>query len=138
MGASRYLVLFAVMCFGGAGDVFLARGMKELGPVDVHHWQKLLVAVANPWVALGIAFLIAFFACYTTALSWADLTYVLPSTAMGYVVVALLSKYFLHESISPLRWIGILLIACGVGWVSRGPALTQPSAPRRTLREGAA
>ena len=40
----------------------------------------------------GIALLIGFFASYLTALSWADLTFVLPATAFGNVIVALLSQ----------------------------------------------
>jgi drug/metabolite transporter (DMT)-like permease len=49
---------------------------------------------------------------------------VLPSTAFGYVVVALLSRYWLHETITLYRWAGILLIVCGVGFVANGPSLT--------------
>jgi drug/metabolite transporter (DMT)-like permease len=76
-------------------------------------------------VIAGILCLIGFFASYLAALSWADLTFVLPSTALGYVVVALLSKFWLHESISTYRWAGILLIVCGVGFVANGPSFTQ-------------
>ena len=50
----------------------------------------LIAAVFTPWIALGIALLIGFFASYLTALSWADLTFVLPATAFGNVIVALL------------------------------------------------
>jgi drug/metabolite transporter (DMT)-like permease len=59
-----------------------------------------------------------------TALSWADLTYVLPATSLGYVLLALIAKYFLHEQVSPLRWLGIALISAGVGFVTQGPELT--------------
>lgn len=124
MNIRKYLVLLAVMCFGGTGDVLLKRGMQDVGAIDLHHLQTLLGALADPWILIGIVCLTCFFASYLTALSWADLTYVLPATALGYVVLALLSKYFLHEHISSLRWAGVLLISCGVGWVTRGPALT--------------
>ena len=73
----------------------------------------------------GILCLLGFFASYLTALSWADLTFVLPATAFGYVVVALLSKFWLHETVSLYRWAGIMLIVCGVGFVANGPSLTQ-------------
>jgi drug/metabolite transporter (DMT)-like permease len=120
----KYLVLLAVMLFGGTGDVLLKRGMQDFGRVDPHHLWGVISALANPWVLLGIVFLICFFVSYLTALSWADLSYVLPATAMGYLLVAVLSRFFLHENVSPYRWLGIALIACGVGWVTRGPALT--------------
>jgi drug/metabolite transporter (DMT)-like permease len=58
------------------------------------------------------------------ALSWADLTYVLPATSLGYVLLALVAKFALHEEVSPLRWMGIALISGGVGFVAGGPALT--------------
>lgn len=134
MNFKKYLVLFAVMCFGSTGDALLKRGMNDFGPVDLHHVPHVVTALANPWVLLGIVCLTAFFASYLTALSWADLSYVLPATALGYVVVTLLGKYFLHENVSPLRWLGVLLISCGVGWVTRGPALTSPQAREAGIR----
>jgi drug/metabolite transporter (DMT)-like permease len=123
----RYLVLAAVMLTASVGDTFLGRGMKDFGPVSVNHLGSLLHAVWNPWVIAGILLLLGFFASYLTALSWADLTFVLPSTAFGYVVVALLSRFWLHEHITPSRWIGIVLIVIGVGFVTRGPSYTEHS-----------
>ncbi len=121
----RYLVLLAVMLTASVGDTLLDHGMKQVGPVT--HALSLITALANPWVIAGILLLLGFFASYLTALSWADLTFVLPSTAFGYVVVALLSKYWLHEQISLTRWAGILLIVAGVGFVANGPSLTTHS-----------
>jgi drug/metabolite transporter (DMT)-like permease len=69
--------------------------------------------------------LIGFFACYMTALSWADLTFVMPATALGYVVVALLSRFWLHEHLSLSRCAGIVLIVCAVGFVANGPSWTE-------------
>ncbi len=124
MNYRKYLVLFAVTCFGSTGDALLKRGMNQFGPVDLRHVLHLVTALGNPWVLAGILCLIVFFASYLTALSWADLSYVLPATALGYVAITLLGKYFLHENVSPMRWLGVMLISCGVGWVTRGPALT--------------
>jgi drug/metabolite transporter (DMT)-like permease len=64
-------------------------------------------------------------ATYMTALSWADLTYVLPATSLGYVLLALVARFVLHEHVSPLRWLGIVLITGGVGFVAGGPELTK-------------
>ena len=63
------------------------------------------------------------------SLSWADLTYVLPATSLGYVLLAIIAKFALHEQVSLTRWLGILLISAGVGFVTRGPALTHPPQP---------
>src|ERR1035437_10551824 len=125
LSLQQYLVLLAVMLTAAVGDTLLSHGMTQVGPVSVGHLGMLLVAMRNPWVITGILCLLGFFASYLTALSWADLTFVLPSTAFGYVVVALLSKFWLHETITLYRWVGILLIVCGVGFVANGPSLTQ-------------
>src|SRR5580693_3767563 len=90
----RYLVLLAVMLTASVGDTLLSHGMRQVGPVSVHHLELLLVALRNPWVITGILCLLGFFASYLSALSWADLTFVLPATAFGYVVVALLARFW--------------------------------------------
>jgi len=125
----RYLILLCVMLTASVGDTLLSHGMSQVGPVSIHHLGLLFVALKNPWVISGILLLLGFFASYLTALSWADLTFVLPSTAFGYVVVALLSRFWLHETISFYRWLGIILIVCGVGFVANGPSLTEKAQP---------
>ncbi len=124
MTPRRYLVLAVVALAAAFGDTSLAIGMKRIGPVSLAHPDALLSALRTPWVLGGILILLVWTACYLTALSWADLTFVLPATSLAYVAVALLSKFWLHEQISPARWLGIALITAGVGFVTRGPAYT--------------
>ena len=121
----RYLILLAVMLTASVGDTLLSHGMSQIGPVDFQHLDRLWHALFNPFVASGIILLIGFFASYMTALSWADLTFVMPATASGYVVVALLSRFWLHEHLSIYRWAGIILIVCAVGFVAGGPSRTE-------------
>ncbi len=132
----KYLVLAGVMVFGSVGDSLLSRGMRDAGRISLHNLITVFAALWDPWVVLGILFLIGFFAAYTTALSWADLTYVLPATSLSYVLLALIARFFLHEQISLTRWLGILLISSGVGFVTQGPALSQR--PRRRLQTATA
>jgi drug/metabolite transporter (DMT)-like permease len=120
----KYLVLAGVTVFAAAGDSMLSHGMKQTGSISLNHLQGVIFAVLNPWVAIGIVLLLAFFATYMTALSWADLTYVLPATSLGYVLLALVARFLLHEHVSPLRWLGIALITGGVGFIAGGPELT--------------
>jgi drug/metabolite transporter (DMT)-like permease len=129
----KQATLAGVVVFGALGDVALSRGMKEFaaahGALSVGRWTEAFAAVFTPWVAAGIFLLLGFFASYLAALSFADLTYVLPATSVGYILMALLARFFLHEQISPMRWAGIVLIAAGVGFVTRGPAHTTDKGP---------
>jgi drug/metabolite transporter (DMT)-like permease len=122
----KYLVLAGVTVFAPAGDSMLSYGMKQVGGISLNHLPAVIAAVLNPWVAVGILLLLAFVIFNMTALSWADLTYVLPASSLGYVLVALIARFALHEPITPLRWIGVALITGGVGFVAGGPALTAP------------
>jgi len=120
----KYLVLAGVTVFSATGDSLLARGMKVSGSVSPHDLSGLILSILNPWVAVGILFLLAFFASYMSALSWADLTYVLPASSLGYVLVALAGRFVFHEQIPVARWLGIAMITAGVGFVAAGPSVT--------------
>lgn len=137
MDLKKYLVLAGIIVSGAIGDVLLSRGMRSMPPVDLNHLPQLIAAVFTPWVAGGIFFLLIFFACYLTALTWADLTFVLPAAALDYVLLALLSQFFLHEQVTMTRWLGIILISAGVGFVTRGPALTPMTESTEILHEEA-
>src|SRR5271157_2691188 len=131
----QYLILGLVAVCAPLGDTCLSRGMTSMPAISLAHPGALIAAVFTPWIASGIALLICFFASYLTALSWADLTFVLPATAFGNVIVALLSRFWLHESISLERWAGILLITLGVGFVAQGPSLTERPAQQPDAEE---
>jgi drug/metabolite transporter (DMT)-like permease len=124
----KYLVLAAIVVFSSIGDTLLSRGMRTMPGLDhigLSTIPQLIAAVFNPWVIAGIIFLLIFMAAYLTALSWADLTYVLPATAVGYFMMALLARFFLHEQMSYWRWGGVLMIMAAVGIVANGPELTR-------------
>lgn len=131
MTPRRYGVLAAVAVTAALGDACLSLGMKHVGPVSLQHGHiavVLISALAQPWILAGIGLLLCFFAAQLTALSWADLTYVLPATSFSYVLMTLLARFALHEEVSWSRWAGVVLIAVGVGFVTRGPSLTHPLA----------
>src|SRR6201984_782611 len=141
MTLRKYSVLAGVAVFASAGDSMLSHGMKQTGNVALSHLSNVIFAVTNPWVAGGIVLLLAFFASYMTALSWADLTYVLPASSLGYVLLAFIARFALHEKVSLTRWMGIALVSCGVEFVPSGPdrtsrrprgRLTADTAPERS------
>lgn len=120
------LVLGSVPIAATAGNTLLAVGMRQVGRIGAHNWRLLFGALLNPYVVVGILLLIGFFGSYLTALSWADLTYVIPATSFGYMLVPLVSHIFLKESVSAYRWMGVTLICCGVIVGAQGPVRTGP------------
>ena len=123
----QYAILLTVVITASFGDTLLSRGMAQVGPVDIHHLTLLYHALFNLNIVAGIILLMGFFASYMTALSWADLTFVMPATAFGNVLIALLSRFWLHEHLSLSRWLGILMLTCAVGFVANSPARTEHS-----------
>jgi drug/metabolite transporter (DMT)-like permease len=124
MTPKKYLILLAITLCSTVGDFFLKKGMNQAGNISMENPFLLLHALTNPWIVFGVLILIGFFASYVSALSWADLTYVMPATAFGYVLTAFSSALFLHEHVSISRWTGVFLISLAVGFVTGGPAKT--------------
>ena len=133
MNLRKYLVLAGVTIFAPVGDSLLSYGMKQVGNSAIQDFGSLLLAISNPWVGLGIIFLLGFFAAYMTALSWADLTYVLPASSLGYVLLAFIARFALHERVSFMRWLGIALVSSGVGFVTTGPEITNRPPKSRSI-----
>jgi transporter family protein len=125
------VVLLLALLAQAGGNVCLSQGMCEMsaasqlgGPAIV---ALLLQGFANPTIWLGIGLLGVFFGLYAAILSWADLSVVLPATALGYVINVACGVYVLHEAVTPARWAGVLLIGlgiCCVSWSVRRPVLT--------------
>src|SRR5713101_5071927 len=111
-----------------AGNVYLSKGMREMasaGQISGDDLPLILLrGIESPTIWIGTALLLAFFLLYAAALSWADLSFVLPATAFGYVVNVACGYYFLHEAVTPARWAGSLLICLGVFCVSRSEMRT--------------
>jgi drug/metabolite transporter (DMT)-like permease len=126
----KNLILAGMILFNAFGDVSLSYGMKKMGAIHAGRLTDAVAAVFTPWVVVGILLLLGFFACYLSALSWADLSYVIPATALGYVLIAFLSEWLLGETVTLTRWAGIALVGGGVFVLARGPVLTVPEKPR--------
>jgi drug/metabolite transporter (DMT)-like permease len=121
------IVLIVAIISQAIGNVFLTRAMKLITS-PVVGGDDLISTVAramtNPTLWLGTALLIVFFVLYSAALSWADLSFVLPATAFGYVLNVAAGHYFLSESVTPARWAGSVIITLGVFLVSRSGVRT--------------
>jgi drug/metabolite transporter (DMT)-like permease len=107
-------IILAVLS-NSVGNVFLAIGMKHMP--DFHAASILNYGASlmtNSWIVIGTALLIIWMVAQLSMLTWADLTYVLPVTAAVYIVTAILSKFFLDEHVSSIRWAGVVVISCAV------------------------
>ena len=121
------LVAALAVATNAVGNLLLSLGVKgeallqQLSPLA---YVKLLV---NPYVVAGILLLLVWFGSRLLLFSWADLSYVVPVTALGYVAAALGGKLFLNEVVSYQRW-----LACGLIFVG---SLLVGITPQRTIRE---
>jgi uncharacterized membrane protein len=110
------MVCAMVVC-ANAGDLLLKRAMLQIGAVQLSmpglsHAFRMTITNGTLWT--GIIFLAGFMLSYMTVLSWADYSYVMPAGAFGYALLTFLAVVFLHESVSPRRWVGVVLICVGV------------------------
>jgi drug/metabolite transporter (DMT)-like permease len=116
-------VLILAIVSQAMGNVYLAKAMKTITLASAGAGDDLIATAAraatNPVLWLGTLLLVVFFVLYSAALSWADLSFVLPATAFGYVLNVAAGHYFLNESVSPTRWAGSVIITFGVFLVSR-------------------
>jgi drug/metabolite transporter (DMT)-like permease len=116
------VVLLLAIVSQVAGNILLSKGMHNLEGESLA--AMISQVVANPMIWLGILLLAAFFGLYTAALSWADLSFILPATSFGYVLNVACARYFLNEQVSAWRWLGAIIICVGVAFVSRSEIKT--------------
>jgi transporter family protein len=117
---TAFMVLMIVTS-NATGDVLITRGMKEIGDISaVSHLQFLKIVksvLTNLSFLSGVFCLAVSFFSFMIVLSWADLSFVVPATAIVYVVSILGAKFILKENINSMRWAGTLLVGLGVALV---------------------
>lgn len=117
------IVMFMAVTAGTVGDILLAKGMKEMGDISAMNLRGIMdaafKALTTPKLIMGTAMLAIFFFLWLAVLSWEDLSVALPMQALNYVLVAFLSQYFLHETVTPLRWAGTILVCVGVMMITK-------------------
>jgi len=119
----RMLIVLAIgLVLEAIGVVLISKGQKEL-----HHafrpelqaiWRLGAEAVTNRHLVLGVVFEAGFFGCLLYLLSRADVSFVWPLTSLSLVVTTLTARWILHEQVSGLRWIGVMVILLGAGLVT--------------------
>lgn len=106
-----------VIVLGVVGNLCLSWGMKHVGLAVGLHPLDYIRVMFSPFVALGVALLIFWLLTRMVLLSQTDLSFVLPATAVGYVLNAFLALWLLNESLDNYQWLGTLLICVGAGLV---------------------
>ncbi|MDE2126461.1 MAG: EamA family transporter [Armatimonadetes bacterium] len=114
------LIMLVAVLAVSCGEALLAKGMKQTAGASGA--AAIRAAAANPRVICGVCLMAVYFALYMLALRWADLSFVLPITALSYLLGAILARLYLHEHVTAVRWIGAIVITIGVIIVGLGDA----------------
>lgn len=118
------LLIIVAMLLGAAGQILLKMGMNLVGSLDAVNWARPLdffvPVFSQPLVWLGLALYGLSSLLWLVVLSRFDLSYAYPMLASMYIVLPVLSRFLLNESIPPLRWLGMVIVLVGVVLVSRG------------------
>lgn len=106
-----------------SGQLLLKSGMTRVGYVGGPQLSKptrLLVDVAKtPQIWLGLSLFVISAGVWLVVLSRAPLSFAYPFAGFTYVLITLVSRYALHETIPAMRWLGILLVVVGIVIVAR-------------------
>jgi uncharacterized membrane protein len=123
-----YLLLASFVALRAFGNLALALGTKRFPESLSTHPIAYLEAMLDPFAAAGVAMLILSIFARMAVFSVADLSFVLPVTAVGYVLATLLGHVILLEPVSAERWVGTVLIFVGAALVSSTPKNTTGAA----------
>ncbi len=117
------VVMLLAITAGAVGDIFLTLGMKSVGDLSTKGVREMIElafrAMTSPKLIIGTILQAVYFGLWLAVLSWEDLSVALPMQALNYVIVAFLSQWYLGESVTFMRWTGIVIICIGVGLVTR-------------------
>jgi drug/metabolite transporter (DMT)-like permease len=121
---SEFIFFFFIVVFGTTGEMFMSRAMKETGEVKNFRPAALVAVIFRalrvPWMWFGVGMMAIGFFSLLAVFSFENVSFVVPVTALSYVVGALGGRFFLGERVSLQRWIGILLVCAGVTLVLIG------------------
>ena len=112
-----FLLMLTVLTSSG-GHLALSRGMKQVGAVTdlslVGLARMVSRAARQGWVWAGIGFNTVAFFSMLALFSREDLSFVIPATALSYVVGTFGARFFLGEQVCWRRWAGVVLVSLGV------------------------
>jgi multidrug transporter EmrE-like cation transporter len=109
------LVLISVL-LGVFGQLSLKQGMKNVGNFEIKDFlsARVFELIAEKFVVIGVVLYVIATLLWLVILSKAELSFVYPMLAIGYILIAIFSKIFFGENVTFARFLGILLISAGV------------------------
>ena len=118
-------ILFSLIVVAGTGgELCVSRAMKTVGEVKDFRplaiARVILRALRSGWMWAGVGMMALAFFSLLGALSFLNVSFVVPVTALSYVAGAGGAVLFLGERVSAQRWMGVLLVAVGVTLVFLG------------------
>jgi len=116
------IILILIPVFlGSFAQVSMKKGLLDLGGIELKELlsKKLFTTVFQKNVLTGLILYSISTLFWLVVLSKAELSFVYPLIALGYIVTAFLAKIIFNEVISPIRWLGILLIVAGAFLIIR-------------------
>jgi multidrug transporter EmrE-like cation transporter len=119
------VVFLSLLILGSTGgEIAITRGMKVTGEPERLRPKELLRflgrALRNGWFWAGVPLMALSFYALLLLLSWEPISFVIPASALSYVVGTFGAKYILGEEVSAARWTGVLLVCAGVALVALG------------------
>jgi len=126
-GTKTLLFISIAVLTNSFGNLMLALGMNAMPAFNrVPFLHYLVGLLANPFLLPGAALSAVYTLAQISLFSWADLSFVIPCTASSYIITTLLGEFIIGEKVEWARWIGVLLITCGVVLVAETPVVTKP------------
>jgi uncharacterized membrane protein len=116
------LILLVGLAFESTGVILLKKGMNAIGEMHGYNAAEIFRVVkagaVNPQILLGIFFEALFFLCLLVLMSKSDISFLWPLTALSFVFATFAAMWFLGESVSVVRWFGVILIVIGAAFIS--------------------
>lgn len=109
------LVMICIV-LGAFGQISMKQGMTLVGNVfeGQESWlTKGWKTFTNPFVLLGICLYGVSLVLWLMALSKLDVSFMYPLLSLGYLLTAILAFVFLKETVTLVRWTGIILVVVG-------------------------
>lgn len=113
-----WLGVIVMVLADSIGDLLNAKGMRQIEEITSFSFKSISGWIARIFtnfnILTGVFCQAIALLLFLSLLSWGDLSFVRPASAISYIITIVSAKYLLQEKINKGRWIGIFSIVCGV------------------------